>query len=176
MPERINITGTRWLLCDTNANRPYTGTVVRKDTKGKKVAEGQFVSGLEHGLYEEWYGTGRPKAKFRYERGQLKARQEWLENGRPVDLRLQGWSADGTPYVGPARKLQLSIGGGKLNLENYRRHPIATLQIGLGRPDQVDGRVWIYRGLNIKHATTGQSHTIAKFTILDGRVLAVTVE
>jgi len=176
MPARINITSTRWLLVDTNANRPYTGTVVREDDKGKKIAEGQFFGGLEHGLYEEWYPSGKLKAKFRYERGQLKARQEWLENGKQVDLRLQGWAGDGSRYVGPARKLELTVGGGERNLENYRRHPVATLQIGLGPPDQVLGRVWIYRDLKIKHATTGQTHAVAKFTILDGRVLSVAVE
>jgi len=176
MPAEVAFTNTVKLVCTAGTRRPYTGKVIQRDAKNNKVAEGEYVDGLEHGHYREWYSSGKLKTLWRLERGQLVARQVWLENGKQVDLRLQGWSAAGTPYVGPARKLQLSVGGGKLNLENYRRHPIATLQIGLGRPDEVDGRVWIYRGLNIKHATTDQAHTIAKFTILDGRVLAVTVE
>jgi len=89
--------------------RPFTGTATGMFANGKMRIEVNFVDGLEHGLKVVWYQEGKKQSegmlkKGRYEgklttwfpngqkekeaiyqNGEETSRQQWDENGNPVE-------------------------------------------------------------------------------------------
>jgi len=58
----------------------------------RRKLESAYAAGVLHGFTRSWHANGKPRAEYRYERGELAAAQAWSESGEalpePVARRL----------------------------------------------------------------------------------------
>jgi antitoxin component YwqK of YwqJK toxin-antitoxin module len=50
----------------------------------RRKLESAYSADLPHGYTRSWHANGRPRAEYRYERGELAAAQAWTESGEPL--------------------------------------------------------------------------------------------
>jgi len=77
----------------------------------------------------------------------------------------------------PGRGLVWKTGAGQASIENlYRGKGAELIKKAFGDPDEDQSGVWVYRGMKVADVQTGQLMTTVRFSIVDGRVLSVSVE
>jgi hypothetical protein len=50
----------------------------------RRKQESVYSAGVLHGITRSWRVNGKPRAEYRYERGELAAAQAWSESGAPL--------------------------------------------------------------------------------------------
>ena len=88
-------------------------------------------------------------------------------------------SITGSAGLGPApgRGLEWTTGAGAASIEViYRGKGAELIKKAFGDPDENQNGVWIYKGMKITAGQTGQLMTTVRFSIVNGRVLSVSVE
>jgi hypothetical protein len=67
-----------------------TGTVALWHEAGlqrgepRRRLESAYSEGVRNGATRSWYANGKPRAEYRYERGELAAAEAWSESGAPL--------------------------------------------------------------------------------------------
>tara|TARA_Y100000588_G_scaffold66145_2_gene66440 strand:- start:11784 stop:12503 length:720 start_codon:yes stop_codon:yes gene_type:complete len=141
--------------------------------------------------YHEPKSNGIKKEELVYERGRLTTRREFwpnsqnksevihdLENSTSTTNR---WEEDGTPIqaAGPppnapkTRSLNWTLKQ-PAQIQSFVRQNTAVLIHFLGEPDERQGNLWTYRGMDISDFTTGREYTGVQFTVSGNIVTGVT--
>ncbi len=50
----------------------------------RRKLESAYAAGTLHGYTRSWHSNGKPRAEYRYERGELATAQAWRESGDPL--------------------------------------------------------------------------------------------
>ena len=96
------------------------------------------------------------------------------EEGNPVKGSMKGSVGLG---AAPGRGLEWKTGTGASSIEGiYRGKGAELIKKAFGDPDEDQNGVWIYKGMKVTAVQTGQLMTTVRFSIVDGRVLSVSVE
>jgi antitoxin component YwqK of YwqJK toxin-antitoxin module len=152
-----------------------------------------YVQGLKSGAAYAWYANGTARRKSFHANGFRVG--PWITfhpNGKTNKvkvlstkipgkvLRQAAFDLTGRPLTGktPAgRKFQWQVNGSDplKKLSYYINRPTPSLTTVFGNPDQRRGNVWTYSGLTIRDMKTGQIKHTARFTVNNGKVVAVEV-
>ncbi len=140
--------------------------------------------------YHEPKSNGIKREEQVYERGRLTTRREFWPNSQNkseviYDLEnststTNRWEEDGTPI--PARPPLNAPKTRSLNwtlkqpaqIQSFVRQNTAVLIHFLGEPDERQGNLWTYRGMDISDFTTGREYTGVQFTVSGNIVTAIT--
>ena len=99
-------------------------------------------------------------------------------------MRTTHYDEEGNPVKAPVkmvtglgRGLEWKTGAGPASIEVlYRGKEAELIKKAFGDPDEDQNGVWIYKGMKVTAVQTGQLMTTVRFSIVDGRVLSVSVE
>ena len=172
----------------------WHGTFRIKHPGGKQTKyRVNYVQGLKSGAAYTWYANGTARSKSFYTNGFRVG--PWItfhSNGKTNKvmvlspkipgkvLRRAAFDLTGRPLTGktPAgRKFQWQVNGTDplKKLSYYINRPASLLTTAVGNPDQRRGNLWMYSGLTIRDIKTGQIKHTARFTVNNGKVIAVEV-
>jgi antitoxin component YwqK of YwqJK toxin-antitoxin module len=152
-----------------------------------------YVRGLRSGEEYTWYANGKARSRSFYTNDfRFGIWTTFHPNGKTNKvmvlstkipgkvLRRAAFDLTGRPLTGktPAgRKFQWEVNGTEplKKLSYYINGPTSSLTTVFGNPDQRRGNVWTYSGLTIRDMKTGQIKHTARFTVNNGKVVAVEV-
>jgi antitoxin component YwqK of YwqJK toxin-antitoxin module len=152
-----------------------------------------YVRGLRSGEEYTWYANGKARSRSFYTNDfRFGIWTTFHPNGKTNKvmvlstkipgkvLRRAAFDLTGRPLTGktPAgRKFQWEVNGTEplKKLSYYINGPTSSLTTVFGNPDQRRGNVWTYSGLTIRDMKTDQIKHTARFTVNNGKVVAVEV-
>ena len=151
---------------------------------GKKSFEENYADGVADGTWRSWWPSGKLSSLKIYAKRRLISRREWTKDGTP--RQLPGWNLDGTAKTAASaararqsigRRIAWSYRNGNNRIDLiYRGKTLETLRKVFGDPDESDDRRWIYKGLQIQDANTGDSFDTAIFRYKDGMVTEIRID
>ena len=151
------------------AKAPYTGKVVEYHPDGTESSEKIYDTGVltRHTM---WHANGQKKMEAIRQAGGLMRTLHYDEEGNPMKAPVRIVTA-------PGRGLEWKTGAGAASIEIlYRGKEAELIKKAFGDPDEDQNGVWVYRGMKVTAVQTGQLMTTVRFSIVDGRVLSVSVE
>ena len=152
-----------------------------------------YVQGLKSGAAYTWYANGTARSQSFYANGfRVGPWTTFHPNGKTNKvtvlstkipgkvLRRAAFDLTGRPLTGktPAgRKFPWQVNGSDPNkdLSFYISKSTSILTTAFGNPNQRQGNVRTYSGLTIRDIKTGQIKHTARFTVNNGKVIAVEV-
>ena len=155
------------------AKAPYTGKVVEYHPDGTESSETIYGTGVltRHTM---WHENGQKKMEAIRQAGGAMKTTHYNEEGTPVKGSMTGSAGLGSA---PGRGLEWTTGAGAASIEViYRGKGAELIKKAFGDPDENQNGVWIYKGMKITAGQTGQLMTTVRFSIVNGRVLSVSVE
>ena len=173
-------------LSDSNA----APVLAERDGKFYQVYE--IATASYTGKVVEYYPDSTEASEKIYDLGVLTRHTEWHDNGqkRMESIRQNGamkttyYDKEGNPVKAPVRvglplgrSLEWKTGAGPASIEVlYRGKGAGIIRKAFGDPDEDQNGVWIYKGMKVIVAQTGQLMTTVRFTISGEKVLSVSVE
>ena len=174
-------------LSDTNA----APVLAERDGKFYQVYE--IATASYTGKVVEYHPDSTEASEKIYDLGVLTRQTEWHDNGqkRMESIRQANgamkttyYDKEGNPVKAPVRiglplgrSLEWKTGAGPASIEVlYRGKGVGIIRKAFGDPDEDQNGVWIYKGMKVIVAQTGQTMTTVRFTISNDQVLSVSVE
>ena len=174
-------------LSDTNA----APVLAERDGKFYQVYEVATVSYT--GKVVEYHPDSTEASEKIYDLGVLTRQTEWHDNGQKRiesirqangAMKTTYYDKEGNPAKAPVRiglplgrSLEWKTGAGPASIEVlYRGKGVGIIRKAFGDPDEDQNGVWIYKGMKVIVAQTGQTMTTVRFTISNDQVLSVSVE
>ena len=174
-------------LSDPNA----APVLAERDGKFYQVYEIATVSYT--GKVVEYHPDSTEASEKIYDLGVLTRHAEWDDNGQKrmesirqanAAMKTTYYDEEGNPVKAPVkmvtglgRGLEWKTGAGATSIEVlYRGKGAELIKKAFGDPDEDQNGVWIYKGMKVTAVQTGQLMTTVRFSIVDGRVLSVSVE
>ena len=152
------------------AKIPYTGKVVLYHPDGTtEASERVYIDGVRV-RHTEWHANAIKKMEaVLHANGAVKT-THFDEEGNPMKAPIRIGTA-------PGRGLEWKTGAGAASIEIlYRGKEAELIKKAFGDPDEDQNGVWVYKGMKVTAVQTGQLMTTVRFSIVDGRVLSVSVE
>jgi hypothetical protein len=147
----------------------YTGKVVEYHPDSTEASEKIYDLGVLT-RQTEWHDTGQKRMEsIRQTNGVMKTTY-YDKEGNPVKAPVR----IGLPL---GRSLEWKTGVGPASIEVlYRGKGVGIIRKAFGEPDEDQNGVWIYKGMKVAVAQTGQIMTTVRFTISNDQVLSISVE
>ena len=151
------------------ATATYTGKVVEYHPDSTEASEKIYDLGMLT-RHTEWHANGQKKMESIRQANAAMKTTYYDEEGNPV-------KAPGRMVVARGRSLEWKTGAGPASIEVlYRGKGVGILRKAFGDPDEDQNGVWIYKGMKVISAQTGQIMTTVRFIITNDQVLSVSVE
>ena len=174
-------------LSDTNA----APVLAERDGKFYQVYE--IATASYTGKVVEYHPDSTEASEKIYDLGVLTRQTEWHDNGQKRmesirqtngAMKTTHYDKEGNPVKVPVRiglplgrSLEWKTGAGPASIEVlYRGKGAGIIRKAFGDPDEDQNGVWIYKGMKVIVAQTGQTMTTVRFTISNDQVLSVSVE
>ncbi len=147
----------------------YTGKVVEYHPDSTEASEKIYDLGVLT-RHTEWHDNGQKRMESIRQANAAMKTTYYDEEGNPVKAPVK-------MVTGLGRGLEWKTGAGAASIQNlYRGKGAELIKKAFGDPDEDQNGVWIYKGMKVADVQTGQLMTTVRFSIVDGRVLSVSVE